>query len=147
VIWFARRNGIGAGEAFVLDGIGPHRAVSGRWVRLSSILGGIYGGVFAPTEAAAVACVYAGAGHPVRTRELAWRDVVEAAGTTAVPGQILIVVACANVFAWLLTVDRCPPPWWLRLQAAQIAYDAAALDRCRSADRRILLDPLSPSSS
>ena len=30
------------------------------------ILGGIYGGVFSPTEAAAVACVYAGARHRLR---------------------------------------------------------------------------------
>jgi len=77
VIWFARRNGIGAGEAFSLERF--LRATSrGVWALGAPfiILGGIYGGVFAPTEAAAVACVYAALVTRFVFRELAWRDIV-----------------------------------------------------------------------
>jgi len=42
-------------------------------------------------------------------RELLWRDIVEAAATTVLfTGQVLIIVACAGVFAWLLTVNQVP---------------------------------------
>ena len=66
VVWFARRHGIGAGEAF--DARRFMRASArGLWALGAPfiILGGIYGGVFAPTEAAGVACVYAACGDAV----------------------------------------------------------------------------------
>lgn len=73
------------------------------------ILGGIYGGVFSPTEAAAVACVYAMIVTLVVFRELSVGDIVEAAAITVrFTSQILIIVACAGVFAWVLTVNQVP---------------------------------------
>lgn len=73
------------------------------------ILGGIYGGVFSPTEAAAVACVYAIFVTLVVFRELSVGDIVEAAAITVrFTSQILIIVACAGVFAWVLTVNQVP---------------------------------------
>lgn len=70
------------------------------------ILGGIYGGVFTPTEAAAVAVVYAGFVCVVVYRELdlrgLWRVCLESAEATA---RILIMVASATLFSWLLTVS------------------------------------------
>jgi C4-dicarboxylate transporter DctM subunit len=73
------------------------------------ILGGIYGGVFSPTEAAAVACVYAMFVTLVVFRELSVADIVEAAAITVrFTSQILIIVACAGVFAWVLTVNQVP---------------------------------------
>jgi C4-dicarboxylate transporter DctM subunit len=73
------------------------------------ILGGIYGGVFSPTEAAAVACVYAMFVTLVVFRELSVGDIVEAAAITVrFTSQILIIVACAGVFAWVLTVNQVP---------------------------------------
>ena len=42
-------------------------------------------------------------------RELSWRDILEAAAaTTRFTAQILIIVACAGVFSWLLTVNQVP---------------------------------------
>jgi len=110
VVWFARRNGIGAGESF-RAGVFFRAAGRGLWALGAPfiILGGIYGGVFSPTEAAAVACVYAALVTRFIYRELGWRDILAAAGTTAMfTGQILIIVACASVFAWLLTVNQVP---------------------------------------
>lgn len=133
VVWFARRHGIGAGEAFDMR-VFLRAAGRGVWALGAPfiILGGIYGGVFSPTEAAAVACVYAAFVTSFIYRELGWRDILEAAGNTAMfTGQILIIVACASVFAWLLTVNQVPDamvgwlkalqvPTWLLLLAVNV---------------------------
>lgn len=123
VVWFARRNGIGAGEAFRLE-VFLRAAGRGAWALGAPfiILGGIYGGVFSPTEAAAVACVYAALVTRFVYRELGWRDIVAAAGTTALfTGQILIIVACASVFAWLLTVNQVPAAMVAWLEALHVS--------------------------
>src|ERR1051325_8856036 len=107
VIWYAKRHGFETGTGFQLQNF--LKATSrGAWALGAPfiILGGIYGGVFSPTEAAAVACVYAALVTWLVFRELGWKEVVEAASTTALfTGQVLIIVACASVFAWLLTVN------------------------------------------
>ena len=110
VVWFARRHGIGAGEGFELARF-ARAAARGVWALGAPfiILGGIYGGVFSPTEAAAVACVYAAFVTRIVYRDVPWKEIVDAAGTTAVfTAQILIIVACASVFSWLLTVNQVP---------------------------------------
>ncbi len=110
VMWYARRAGIAGGPPFEFGRF--LRALRrGAWALGAPviILGGIYGGVFSPTEAAAVACVYAALVTRLVYRELSWSDIVGAAGSTVVfTAQILIVVACASVFAWLLTVNQVP---------------------------------------
>jgi len=110
VVWFAKRNGVGAGETFKL-GVFLRAAGRGVWALGAPfiILGGIYGGVFSPTEAAAVACVYSAFVTLFVYRELGWRDIIQAAATTTLfTGQVLVIVACASVFAWLLTVNQIP---------------------------------------
>lgn len=70
------------------------------------ILGGIYGGVFTPTEAAAVAVVYALLVSLLVYRELDLKGVLECAlesGITTV--QIMILLASASIFAWILTSE------------------------------------------
>jgi len=67
------------------------------------IIGGIYSGVFSPTEAAAVVVVYALAIDLLVYRELRWRDVPRAlteAGATS--GGVLFIVASASLLAWVL---------------------------------------------
>jgi len=123
VMWFAWRNGIGAGEAFKLDRF-LRATVRGVWALGMPfiILGGIYGGVFSPTEAAAVACVYAAFVTRFIFRELGWRDIVEAAAVTVTfTAQILVIVACAGVFSWLLTVNQVPAAIVAWLQALNIS--------------------------
>lgn len=70
------------------------------------IIGGIYGGVFTPTEAAAVAVIYAFAVSTLVYREITvaelYRTLVSSAATTA---QVMIVLAAASVFAWILTAE------------------------------------------
>jgi C4-dicarboxylate transporter DctM subunit len=110
VIWRATRGGFGSAEPFRWDRF-LRASIRGVWALGAPviILGGIYGGAFSPTEAAAVACVYAAVVTRFVFRELGWRDILEAAATTVVfTSQILIIVACAGVFAWLLTINQVP---------------------------------------
>jgi C4-dicarboxylate transporter, DctM subunit len=110
VVWQARRKGFDAGEPFQLS-IFLRALGRGVWAlgAPAIILGGIYGGVFSPTEAAAVACVYAAIVTRFVFRELTWADIMDAAAATvAFTGQVLIIVSCAGVFAWLLTVNQVP---------------------------------------
>jgi C4-dicarboxylate transporter, DctM subunit len=110
VSWYARRTGMPAAGPF--NGAAFGRAlVRGVWALGAPviILGGIYGGVFSPVEAAGVACVYAALVTRIVYRELSWREVIEAATTTALlTAQVLIIVACASVFSWVLTVNQVP---------------------------------------
>jgi C4-dicarboxylate transporter DctM subunit len=69
------------------------------------ILGGIYGGVFTPTEAAAVSVVYAAFVCVVIYRELDLRELWEVCLESALASaRIMIMVAAATLFSWLLTV-------------------------------------------
>ena len=55
-------------------------------------------------------------------RELGLRDIVEAAASTVMfTGQILIIVACAGVFAWLLTVNQVPATITAWLQSLNVS--------------------------
>ena len=123
VVWYAKRHRFESGHQFHIDAF--LRALGrGIWALGAPfiILGGIYGGVFSPTEAAAVACVYAALVTWAVFRELGWRDVVDAAATTALfTGQVLIIVACASVFAWLLTVNQVPAAMVAWIQSLKVA--------------------------
>jgi tripartite ATP-independent transporter DctM subunit len=73
------------------------------------IMAGIFGGIFTPTEAAAVAAIYALAIGVIAYRSLGWGDVLrafrETVETTAVVG---LIVAAANLFGWILARERVP---------------------------------------
>jgi tripartite ATP-independent transporter DctM subunit len=73
------------------------------------ILGGIWGGIFSPTEAAAVAAVYAlllglGLHRSTRLREV-FGIFARAASSTA---SIMLIVAAAALYGWLVSTARIP---------------------------------------
>jgi C4-dicarboxylate transporter, DctM subunit len=73
------------------------------------ILGGIYGGVFTPTEAAAVAAVYAFVVAVFVYRDLGLKDVPKVmleSGKVTV--MLMFIVANALLFAHVLTTERIP---------------------------------------
>jgi C4-dicarboxylate transporter DctM subunit len=73
------------------------------------ILGGIYGGVFSPTEAAGVACVYGILVTKFIQRDLTWRELWNVGvNSMYLTAQIMIIVASAGVFSWILTVNGVP---------------------------------------
>jgi C4-dicarboxylate transporter, DctM subunit len=92
------------------------------------IFGGIYGGIFTPTEAAGVAAVYSIIVTMFIYRDIGWGDLwrITLAAVFLV-SQILIIVTAAGVYSWLLTTSGIPqnivayinalhlPPWQILL--------------------------------
>ena len=73
------------------------------------ILGGIYGGVFTPTEAAAVAVVYGFLVAFFVYKELKLRDLPEVLLKTCVlTGVVLLMLAAAAMFSFVLTFESIP---------------------------------------
>jgi C4-dicarboxylate transporter DctM subunit len=92
------------------------------------ILGGIYSGIFTPTEAAGIAVVYAMVVSVVLHRDLKVKDIWQIAADSAIlTAHIMVIVAASGVFSWLLTVSGIPqaiiawihrlviPPWAVML--------------------------------
>ncbi|MFY9758891.1 MAG: TRAP transporter large permease [Xanthobacteraceae bacterium] len=76
---------------------------------LAVIFGGIYGGVFTPTEAAGVAVVYSLFVTMVIYREVdlrrCWQILMSSAFLIS---QILLIVTSAGIYSWLLTTSGIP---------------------------------------
>ena len=110
VVWVARKLNISDGHPFSLPAF-LHALAGGTWALGAPfiILGGIYGGFVSPTESAALACVYAAFVARFVYKDMSWSDIVGCASRTVIlTAQILLIVACANVFGWLLTVNQIP---------------------------------------
>jgi C4-dicarboxylate transporter DctM subunit len=88
------------------------------------ILGGIYGGAFTPTEAAAVSAVYAFVIAVFVYRDIRMRDVPRVIADAAkVTAMIMFIIANAYLFQFVLTTEQVPqatsqwivdlelPPW------------------------------------
>jgi C4-dicarboxylate transporter DctM subunit len=74
------------------------------------ILGGIYAGLFSATEAGGVACVYAIVVTMLVYREADLSAFVQLTRRAAfITSQIMIIVASAGVFSWLLTTSGVGP--------------------------------------
>lgn len=73
------------------------------------IFGGIYGGVFTPTEAAGVAVVYSLFVTMVIHREVGLRQLWDIVlSSVFLIAQILMIVAAAGLYSWLLTTSGIP---------------------------------------
>jgi C4-dicarboxylate transporter, DctM subunit len=73
------------------------------------ILGGIYGGIFTPTEAAVIAVVYGLLAGLVFYRELKIKDLPSVFANSALTtATILIIVGTATAFGRFLTIERIP---------------------------------------
>jgi len=81
------------------------------WALLAPIviLGGIYGGIFTPSEAGGIACVYSIIVVRFIYREMSWLDLWNSALNSArIIAQILIIVAAASAYSWLVTTSGLP---------------------------------------
>mgnify|MGYP001819742107 FL=1 len=73
------------------------------------ILGGIYGGVFTPTEAAAVAVFYALVLGLFVYREMKVSDLPELFRSAAVSsGAVMLIIAAASLFSFLVSLSGMP---------------------------------------
>lgn len=73
------------------------------------ILGGIYGGIFTPTEAAAVAVVYGFIVGVLVYKELKISDLQMIFAKSGVStAMVMLIISTAQVFGWILTSERIP---------------------------------------
>jgi C4-dicarboxylate transporter DctM subunit len=73
------------------------------------IFGGIYGGVFTPTEAAGVAVVYSLFVAMFVYRTVGIAELLQIiVNSVVLIGQILIIVTAAGVYSWLMTTSGIP---------------------------------------
>jgi C4-dicarboxylate transporter DctM subunit len=73
------------------------------------LFGGIYGGVFTPTEAAGVAVVYAFVVSKFIYRDITWAELWDITASSAqINSQILIILTAAGVYSWFLTTSGIP---------------------------------------
>lgn len=73
------------------------------------IIGGIYGGVFSPTEAAAVCVLYAIILEMVIFREMSFSDLYETAKSTGlITAVVFILVAAGAAFSWVISFAQIP---------------------------------------
>jgi C4-dicarboxylate transporter DctM subunit len=89
------------------------------------IMGGIITGLFTPTEAAAVAVVYALVVPPIFYREPSWRELPQIfADSARLSGVIGLIIGFVGAFGWVLTYSKFPfqvaeaiaqiaPHWWV----------------------------------
>jgi C4-dicarboxylate transporter DctM subunit len=104
------------------------------------VLGGIYGGIFTPTEAAAVSAVYAGVVAVFVHRDVRLRDVPKVLEEGArLTTMLMFIVANAYLFAFVLTTEQMPqnvaaavlaadlPPWAFLLAVNVILLAAGTL--------------------
>ncbi len=115
VHFIARKRGYGSG---LLEDIKKGEVVSLRkafkeavWSLMvpTIILGGIYGGIFTPTEAAVVACDFAIFVGIFIYKEYTFKDIpgiIKKSATTA--GTVMLLVACASALGRLLSFERIP---------------------------------------
>jgi len=107
---YASSKGIREGNKFQWS-VFLHASKEGMWALGTPfiILGGIYAGVFSPTEAAGAACVYAIVVTKFIYTELSWRALWDVSVSSMyLTAQVLIIVAGAGVFSWLLTISGIP---------------------------------------
>jgi C4-dicarboxylate transporter, DctM subunit len=73
------------------------------------IFGGIYGGVFTPTEAAAAACVYAAIVETLIYRQLSPLQLLSLSRASSLTiATLLILIAVGSTMTWFLTLERVP---------------------------------------
>jgi len=100
---------------------GAHKKYTGReimaaindakWALLVPviILGGIYGGVFTPTEAAAVGVIYGFIVGVFVYKELQFKDLYKIiAGSALTSASVMIIVGTATIFGRVLAIERIP---------------------------------------
>ncbi len=104
---YAKRRGMARGETWDLCEIWSAFKDCGWGIGAPVlILGGIYGGLFTPTEAAAVAVVYAVFVATVVYREMNLRQLIQSAVSSGVTtAQVMIVISAASAFSWYLTTS------------------------------------------
>jgi C4-dicarboxylate transporter DctM subunit len=108
---FAGRDGLPA-QTLAMSGreiVRAGRSAFWGMLLIVIVLGGIYGGVFTPTEAAAVSAVYAVVVAVFVHRDIGLRQIPEVlVRSVRVTTMLMFIVANAYLFAFVLTTEQIP---------------------------------------
>jgi C4-dicarboxylate transporter DctM subunit len=108
--FYALRRGMEVGSAFSIRRLA--RAIGKAIVPAITpaiIVTGIVGGVFTPTEAGAVAVVYAALIGRFVYRELDLKGILESAvHTSLITGLVMFLIFTSFAFSWVITLERVP---------------------------------------
>ena len=73
------------------------------------IIGGIYGGIFTPTESAVVAAIYAIIISLFVYKEMDFKDLMKESVDAAIgTAQIMVLLAAASIFSLILIRSKSP---------------------------------------
>lgn len=123
-IWYGRKSGCDNGqERSTLPQIWFATKDAGPALLMPIIIvGGIWSGLFTPTEAAAIAVVYGLAISIFLYKDIGWRDLprllLKAFSTSA---TVMLVIGATGALAWLITVEQVAAQLaeWVRLVATE----------------------------
>lgn len=107
----ARREGVGADATRYTPGEAWAVVWDAKWALIVPviILGGIYGGIFTPTEAAAIGVIYGLVVGLFVYRELRLIDLYRVFAQSALTtGSVMLIVGAATIFGRVLTIERIP---------------------------------------
>jgi tripartite ATP-independent transporter DctM subunit len=109
-VWYAKKTGVPREKPATWSEAG-HAIRDGKWALLAPviILGGIYGGIVTPTEAAVVAVVYALAVGFLGYGELKIKALPGIfAGSLRTTAIVMFILVAANGFGWLIALEQMP---------------------------------------
>lgn len=110
--FISRKNGYKPDDTEVFNFVDVLKAVNdAKWALLIPviILGGIYGGIFSPTEAAVVAVVYALFIGGFVYKELNWKNIYESfRETIVINATTMIIIGFSVSFAYFMTLEQIP---------------------------------------
>lgn len=106
----AKKAGYSSGETFAISEVfSTFKEAFFALMMPIIVLGGIYGGIFTPTEAAVVSVVYTILVAMFVYREITLKDLPEIFIDSAkVSGAIMFLVSTASFFGWIITRERIP---------------------------------------
>lgn len=123
-MWYGRKTGCDSGGQMssMKEIWTAFRAASSALLMPVIIVGGIWSGIFTPTEAAAVAVVYGLIISIYVYRDIGWKDIppllLKALQTSA---TVMLVIGATGCLSWLLTVEQVAVQMteWVRIIATE----------------------------
>lgn len=109
-VWMALRFKVASGRHFSLEvGLSELKRSAFALLLPVIIIGGIYGGLFTVTEAAAVSAVYAVLVEVFVYKRIKAKEILGISATSVrTIGLILILIGCGASLTWFLTLEQVP---------------------------------------
>lgn len=126
-----KKKGFGAESKTKYDGHETWEAFKDAiWALLVPVivLGGIYSGVFTPTEAGAVAAAYGLIAGFFIYRELTFKDLVKILiDTAANTSLVLLIIGCAGAFTWVQGIAAAVGTWFAAASSGKAVFMALTI--------------------